>query len=187
MTGPGGNNMKIGIVTDTDPEKVKCRVKFPDFDNLISWWLPVLHHKSLRDKAYWMPDAGEHVVCMMDDNAEFGGILGAIYSDADQPPVVSQDKRHVRFDDGTWIEYDRENHLLTADIKGDAHIITTGHTTVTAGTYIVATASTDISATAGQNAEVRASGWGQLVADGEVLVKSNSKLTLKGPRGVLIL
>lgn len=129
MTGTGGNNMKIGIVIETDPAACKCRVCFPAFDALVSWWLPVLHHKTGKDKSYWMPDADEHVCCLMDDNAEFGVILGAIYSDADQPPVASQDKYHVRFEDGTWIEYDRATHLLKADVQGDVVVNAAGSIT----------------------------------------------------------
>lgn len=123
--------MKIGIVTATDPATVKCRVQFPDQDAVETFWLPVLHHKTGKDKSYWMPDVNEHVCCLMDDNAEFGVIAGAIYSDADQPPVTSQDKHHVRFEDGTWIEYDRATHLLKADVQGDIEVLATGKADVT--------------------------------------------------------
>lgn len=158
--------MKIGIVTATNPATCTCRVRFPDHDAMESWWLPVVQKKSLRDKSYWMPDVGEHVACHMDDNAEFGVVLGAIYSDADQPPVANQDKYHVAFDDGTTIEYDRAEHRLTADVKGDADVATTG----------------DIRAVSVGNADVRTSGWAQVVGTGVVLIKSKKRLILKGPR-----
>ncbi|NJD38456.1 MAG: phage baseplate assembly protein V [Geobacter sp.] len=108
--------MKIGIVTATDPATCSARVQFPAHDGMVTAPLPVMQKKSLRDKQYWMPDVGEQVVCLMDENEEFGVIAGAIYSDADAPPVGSQDKYHVRFDDGTWIEYDRASHTLAAHV-----------------------------------------------------------------------
>ena len=123
--------MKIGLVTATDPATCRCRVNFADHDAVVSDWLPVLHHKTGQDKSYWLPDVGEQVCCLMDDHAEFGCILGAIYSDADQPPVSSQDKFHVKFKDGTTIEYDRASHKLAANVQGDVELTATG--TLTGG------------------------------------------------------
>lgn len=121
--------MKIGIVTATNTSKCQARVKFEDLDGIVSSFLPVMQKKSLRDKQYWMPDINEHVVVLMDENEEFGVILGAIYSDADTPPVSSQDKSHVLFDDGTSVEYDRAAHLLAIDVKGDVLLTVTGTVT----------------------------------------------------------
>lgn len=118
-----GNPMKIGVVTATDPAAVKCRVQFDDHDGMESYWLPVLHHKTHQDKSYWLPDVGEHVCVLMDDNAEFGVIIGAIYSEADAPPVISLDKHHTRYQDGTWIEYDRATHQLTVHCTGDILVV----------------------------------------------------------------
>lgn len=118
--------LKFGIVTHIDESKALVRVQFTDIDAVISYWLPVLKAKTLKDKQYWMPDIGEHVVCLLDENGEEGVVLGAIYSDADSVPIVSRDKYHIKFSDGTIIEYDRTSHKLTADVKGDIDIKATG-------------------------------------------------------------
>lgn len=110
--------LKFGVVVQTDPGKGKVRVRFEDHDGLVSHWLPVVKGKTLRDKEYWMPDLNEQVACLMDENFEAGVVLGAVYSDADPVPVASQDKFHVRFDDGTTIEYDRAQHKLSAHVVG---------------------------------------------------------------------
>lgn len=136
--------MKIGIVTSIDPATAKCRVQFPDQDGVQSYWLPVLHHKTGKDKSYWMPDTGEHVCCLMDDNAEFGVVVGAIYSDADQPPVTSQDKYHVKFEDGTWIEYDRASHTLSAHVVGGTLEATVDVSATITSPLIKAVASTKV-------------------------------------------
>jgi phage baseplate assembly protein V len=121
----------IGIVTASNPATGKVRVQFPDRDGVVSDWLPVMQKKTLRDKSFSMPDVGEHVVCMMDEHEEFGVVLGAIYSDADNTPVSSQDKWHHTFDDGTTIEYDRAAHKLSAHVQGDIEVTATGTMTAT--------------------------------------------------------
>jgi len=119
---------KVGVVSETDPATHTARVRFDDLDGLETMRLPVGVKKSMRDKAYWMPDVGEHVACLLDVNAEAGVILCAIYSDTDQPPVVSQDKFHVHFEDGTWVEYDRRT--------GEMNIFCVNNVTVTAANQV---------------------------------------------------
>ena len=103
---------RIGIVQAQDPAHAKVRVVFPDYDAMISWWLPVVFAKTQDDKVYWIPDIGEQVVCLMDLRDEAGAVLGAIYSSADVPPVNSPDKYHLAFKDGASFDYDRVAHLL---------------------------------------------------------------------------
>jgi phage baseplate assembly protein gpV len=104
--------LRVGIVQAQDTANAKVRVVFPDYDAMISWWLPVIFAKTQDDKFYWIPDIGEQVVCLMDLRDEAGAVLGAIYSAADVPPVNSADKFHIAFKDGASFDYDRVLHLL---------------------------------------------------------------------------
>jgi phage baseplate assembly protein gpV len=119
---------RVGIVQAQDPAHAKVRVVFPDYDEMISWWLPVVFAKTQNDKAYWIPDIGEQVVCLMDLRDEAGAVLGAIYSSADTPPVNSADKFYLAFKDGAHFDYDRVAHLLdlffqdTTELKYDARV-----------------------------------------------------------------
>ncbi|MFZ0676616.1 phage baseplate assembly protein V [Candidatus Binatus sp.] len=119
---------RVGIVQQQDPAHAKVRVVFPDYDEVISWWLPVVFAKTQDDKVYWIPDIGEQVVCLMDLRDEAGAVLGAIYSTADVPPVNSADKFHIAFKDGAHFDYDRVAHILdlffedTTEFKYDARI-----------------------------------------------------------------
>ena len=119
---------RVGIVQQQDPAHAKVRVVFPDYDEMISWWLPVVFAKTQDDKVYWIPDIGEQVVCLMDLRDEAGAVLGAIYSSADVPPVNSADKFHIAFKDGARFDYDRVAHVLdlffedTTEFKYDARI-----------------------------------------------------------------
>ncbi len=113
---------RAAIVRQQDPASGRVRVAFPDRDNLLSYWLPIVVPKSQNDKAYWIPDIGEQVVCLMDEHDEDGCVLGAIYSTVDTPPVSSADKWHVTFKDGAEIEYDREQHALSITLPAGATV-----------------------------------------------------------------
>ena len=124
----------MGIVAAQDLQNLRVRVRFPDRDGNLSWWLPIVVPKTQNDKASWIPDIGEQVVCLMDAHDEDGAVLGAIYSSVDTTPVRSADKWHVAFKDGAAIEYDRNLHVLSlvapdgSIIKYDAgvHTLTVG-------------------------------------------------------------
>lgn len=117
--------VRIGTVTGTDPATAKVRVQFGDADRMVSYDLPVLFRKTQDDKDYQMPDIGEQVLCLfLPYGAEQGFVLGAVYSQADVPPVISQDKKHRLFADGTWREYDRSSHLLSGKNVGSENLTT---------------------------------------------------------------
>jgi phage baseplate assembly protein gpV len=120
---PGANPaFRVGIVQEQDAALARVRVVFPDYDEIVSWWLPILFPKTQNDKAYWIPDVGEQVVCLMDLRDEDGAVLGAIYSSADVAPADSADKFHLGFKDGASAEYDRAAHVLDLKFQDNAEI-----------------------------------------------------------------
>ena len=104
--------LRFGIVSQIDPINVQARVSFED-DESTSFWLPVLQTKTLNDKFYAMPDIGEQVACLMDENSEDGVILGAIYSTEDVSTTQSEKQLSVNLEDGSYINADKENQTLT--------------------------------------------------------------------------
>ena len=111
--------VRLGFVVQVIPEEARVRVECRDADMLQTFTLPVLSHKTRCDQDYWMPDLGEHVLCVfLPLGLEIGFVLGAFYSDQDRPPVVSRDKAHVRWLDGTWIEYDRGSGEMQVHCRG---------------------------------------------------------------------
>lgn len=108
-----GVTRQTGIISDIDETVVRVRVTLPECDNLRSNWLPVLQHNTQNNKDYWLPDIGEQVEVLLDDNGEDGVVLGAVYSTVDTAPLASRDKRYVHFSDGAAFEYDRKLHQLT--------------------------------------------------------------------------
>jgi phage baseplate assembly protein V len=118
---------RVGLVKQQDLQNARVRVAFPDRDQLLSYWLPILSAKTQNDKFYWIPDIGEQVVCLMDEHDEAGTVLGAIYSSADTPPVQSADKYHMSFKDGASLEYDRAAHALAISLPSGATINVGAH------------------------------------------------------------
>ena len=112
--------LRFGIVQAQDASLGRLRVTFNEFDHLLSYWLPVVVPKTQNDKAYWLPDIGEQVVCLMDSRDEDGVVIGAIYSQVDATPVQSSDKWHVGFKDGSTFEYDRSAHVLSLTFSDNA-------------------------------------------------------------------
>lgn len=104
--------LRFGIVSQIDPINVQARVSFED-DESTSFWLPVLQTKTLKDKFYAIPDIGEQVACLMDENSEDGVILGAIYSTEDVSTTQSEKQLSVNLEDGSYINADKENQTLT--------------------------------------------------------------------------
>jgi phage baseplate assembly protein V len=107
---------RVGIVAVQATQLCRVRVTFPDRDQMQSWWLPVILPKTQNDKAYWIPDIGEQVVCLMDAHDEDGAVIGAIYSAADPTPVNSPDVFHLSTKDSASFEYNRASHALQISI-----------------------------------------------------------------------
>lgn len=122
---------RTGIVTEVDPAAAMARVRFPAHDDVVSFWLPVGQVKTLKDQSYWLPDVGEQVACLLDDHAEDGVILCALYSAADAPPVNNADLRLTRHADGTVESFDRKNSVWSLTLPQGRAQIRVGTTVLT--------------------------------------------------------
>ncbi|QBP09858.1 phage baseplate assembly protein V [Cupriavidus metallidurans] len=118
-----GVSRQVGTVSDIDERAGRVRVRLPEYGNLRSPWLDVLQRKTQDDKDYWMPDIGEQVAVLLDLSGDEGWVLGALYSEVDQPPVASRDKWHRRFKDGAMIEYDRAEHAFRLELPAGGKVL----------------------------------------------------------------
>ena len=133
---------KFGIVSEAKPGFAKVFFKE---DGLPSDWLPVLVRTSMKDKESWILNINEHVVCLCDEYLEDGVILGAIHSDPEPPDSgAAASKFRQVFEDGTYVEYDKESHILTANVQGSVICSATKDITASAGQSISAQASTQV-------------------------------------------
>ena len=145
-----GAVLRWGTVTETDAAKGSARVRIGDADGLVSAPLRVLQQRTLKDKHQELPDIGEQVCCLFAGQGfEEGIVLGAIYSGKDASPGRPPHVWYRKFEDGTELEYDREAHVLKADVKGRAEAKTEKDIKVEAGTEITGKAGTKIDVTAG--------------------------------------
>lgn len=133
--------LRFGTISESDPAKGLARVKF-DEDEIVSGWLHVLVTKTLEDQFAHVPDVNEHVVCMMDERAETGVILGAIYSTATEPPadLQSEDVAGVVFKDGTKVTFDRASSALLVEVAAAGTVtVKVGNTehTITANGHTI--------------------------------------------------
>lgn len=104
--------LRFGIVSQINPDLAQARVNFGD-DDSTSFWLPIVQTKTFKDKSYVIPDIGEQVACLMDENSEDGVILGAIYSTVDVPAVVSEKQISLNLENNSLINIDKETNTLT--------------------------------------------------------------------------
>ena len=115
--------IRVAEVDSTDPDRATVRVRLGDDDQMVSHNLSVLVRNTMHNQDYWMPDVGEQVLCLfLPFGLEQGFVLGSFYSRPDQPPVQDQDKRHLAFKDGTWLEYDRSSNILSGSVQGDVDL-----------------------------------------------------------------
>lgn len=120
---------KTGIVKTIYPDRSTARVEFTD-TGLVSAELQIGYRGSHKDKDYWMPAIDEQVMVHFTEQG-VGYIGYSIPSEEDQPPVQDKNKRHLAFEDGTIIEYDKGTHTLLIDCKGPINIIATSNVIVT--------------------------------------------------------
>jgi len=113
--------LRFGNITEVDPAKGYARVTFTD-DGIVSDWLQFLVLGAIRDNFSHTFNINEQVACLMDDRSEEGVILGAIFNDKTPPNNAGEGIFRVKFEDDSVIEYDRNSHKYTLDIKGEIDI-----------------------------------------------------------------
>ena len=140
--------IRVGRVTSLDEAAASARVEFKDRSGIVSHEMRVVVRNTKQNKDYWIPDLQEQVLCLFLPNGiEQGYIIGSFYSRVTQPPAADGNKRLIEFDDGTVIEYDRQQHKLTAIVKGDVDLTVDGDVTAAVGGNITANVDGNVSAT----------------------------------------
>lgn len=135
--------LKYGVVSGLKPGY--AQVNFTE-DKFPSAWLPIVVRKTKTDKESWQLEVNEHVVCLMDKRCNEGVIIGAIPSTVDVPDSGEAAGLFRKlFSDGTLIEYNKNNHTLTVDVKGKITGKATGNITVESGAELKATAASSAS------------------------------------------
>lgn len=114
--------LRFGTITEADASNGTARVKFEE-DGIVSAPLPVIQRAVSGDKFFSLPSPGDQVVCLMDEHAETGAVLGSVYSSAQAPPSgAAAGSVVVVFEDGTRVEYDKTGPKIKIEINGDVEV-----------------------------------------------------------------
>ena len=113
--------LRFGNITEVDPAKGYARVTFTD-DGIVSDWLQFITLGAIKDNFSHTFSINEQVACLMDENSEEGVILGALFNDSTPPNNAGSGIFRVKFEDNSVIEYNRNTHEYTLDIKGKINI-----------------------------------------------------------------
>lgn len=93
-------------VVKIDAEKSQIKVKFEQFDNMVSGWLDILQANASGYQIYSMPTKGARVFVDMDANLEEGVLVGGYYDKNNKPPSTSAGALHIKGADGSEILLD---------------------------------------------------------------------------------
>ncbi|MCL2201269.1 MAG: phage baseplate assembly protein V [Oscillospiraceae bacterium] len=115
--------IRVGIISSIDPTKGTAQVTFEDREDMVSGELSVIMPVTGSNQIYMMPAVNERVLCVfIPDSPSDGFILGSYYSEGRLPPVSSAEKVHMRFKDGSYVEYDNSSSTLTVKASGNVII-----------------------------------------------------------------
>lgn len=106
--------LRHGIVREVDGKRGLARVEFQDQDGVASWWLSVVQPlaSGSASRAYAMPEIGSQVACQTDERGEEGIVVGAVYSDKDQPPVSDPNHIHLDLGGGFSLDIDKAGQKI---------------------------------------------------------------------------
>lgn len=117
----------VGTIAEADYETARVKVTVGEW---ITTWLPWITARASNDVDWWSMEVGEQVLVLSPcgDMAQ-AVVIGSVYQGQQQnvvediDPEQRQNIHRIQYQDGTIIEYDRLNHKLKADVKGDVELI----------------------------------------------------------------
>lgn len=123
------NMIRIGAVKEVDTDAARAKVEIGD---IVTEWLPWSVKRAGENKTWWAPDIGEQVIVFSPGGDLGQGVIGPSIFQDDFPPNGDDVNVHrTTFKDGSFIEYDREEHALNLTLNNDATLkITIGGMTI---------------------------------------------------------
>jgi phage baseplate assembly protein V len=133
---------RIGVIDGTGyaefaPQGL-ARVKLTDKPpGILTKPIPMIFPFTGKDKVYSMPQIGDRVVVLTDENCEDGIILGSIYTPKNLPLPESEKIHQLKFEDGTNIEYDTETQIIKIESENSLELTCKGVLKISAGGIII--------------------------------------------------
>lgn len=156
-----------GKVAEVDYQTARVKVTMGEWTTT---WLPWVTSRASNNIDWNAPEIDEQVIILSPsgDIAQ-GVVIGSVYQ-GEQTEFISDiaaqsrsNVHRIKYQDGTTIEYDRENHRLKADVQGDVEIAITKNLTATVQQNADVTITQNLTATVQENATLTVQG--DLTAD----------------------
>ncbi len=172
----------FGKVAEADYDKARVKVTIGDWTTS---WLPWLTTRASNNIDWQALEVGEQVLVLSPsgDMAQ-ALVLGAVYQGEQQQQLmddIAVDSRanvhRVKYQDGTIIEYDRENHRLKANVQGDVEILVSQDLSATVNRNATVTVGGDMSADITGNCQINAQNI-TLNASGNLDITAGGTMTL---------
>lgn len=106
-----GEIFKIGRISSVDKEKMAARVTFPDRQNVVTDFLPIIVPFAGDNQFYYLPKVQEQVLCLFDPNNNKGFIIGTFFN-AVRTPKKTGDILYLKLGEMTLL-YDKEKSELS--------------------------------------------------------------------------
>ena len=148
------NILRIGNVAEVDHDKAVCRVQI---GSIKTTWLKWFVDGASDDNEWWAPKVGEQVM-VLSPSGEMtqGAVLPAIYQDKWPAKAASPDVIGRWMPDGTNVQYDSAENVLTINAVGDITINVQGNLTANVDGDATVDVGGDVAVTAGGKATVDA-------------------------------
>ncbi|END5390990.1 phage baseplate assembly protein V [Vibrio vulnificus] len=151
--------IQFGTIIEVQAKPLRYKVQFDE--NRVSGWIPmnVSHAAEVRS---WKPlQVGEQVVVLKPFGAQGGVIVASLNQTKFDQPKDKLNLYYHEFPDGTWLEYDMEEHKLTGHVEGDLILTTAGNAKLTAT----------------QNVEIKSSGDMTFNSEGTMTFHSKGQMS----------
>lgn len=122
--------IQFGTIIEVQAKPLRYKVRFDE--HRVSGWISmnVSHAAEVRS---WKPlQVGEQVVVLKPFGAQGGVIVASLNQTKFDQPKEQLNLYYHEFPDGTWLEYDMEEHKLTGHVEGDLILTTAGNAKLTA-------------------------------------------------------
>ncbi|HDY7473479.1 phage baseplate assembly protein V [Vibrio vulnificus] len=122
--------IQFGTIVEVNAKPLRYKVQFDE--HRVSGWIPmnVSHAAEVRS---WKPlQMGEQVVVLKQFGSQGGVIVASLNQTKFDQPKDKLNLYYHEFPDGTWLEYDMEEHKLTGHVEGDLILTTAGNAKLTA-------------------------------------------------------
>lgn len=135
--------MKFGHIdqvgdSNKKEEAGKYRVRL-DEDNIVTGWLHLSKEQTRDNVDDYTLDKQTPVWCLLMNDYRDGVIGGCLVNQKNKQKETDPDIKQFSFKDGSFIKYDRKNHVYEVSIKGDGNKvnITCSEATIKATNIIV--------------------------------------------------